>query len=129
MNDLTPDAPFATASPLLKRRQECAVTLGLAIDDCDPLDASQICTAWLESMQTGGPDGPSFGSVRDDAKWWSETAPQHELQEYVYAGMCELGRRALGRSARLRFIAHLWNGLAAEDKREFMRRVAGPGGA
>ena len=121
MNDLTPQT---THLPIADRmRAEWANTLAMAIAECHPHDAAQIMTAALEDMQIGGPQGPSFGAVRQDAEWWADTCPQHELQEYAYAAMKVLAGRALGRTARLRFLAALWNGVAPDDKKAFLSRV------
>lgn len=123
INDTTPPAP-ATASAAMRLRMERANTLAIAIADAHPDDAHQIMTAALDDMQTIGPMTSSFGPIRDDAQWWAEICPQHELQEYVYAGLKVLAGRALGRSARLKFLAALWNGVAPNDKQEFIDRVA-----
>ena len=123
MKDLSPaEQRFTHDPPRLRAIQ--AEMLCQLLADMDQTDAAQVMTAALDEMRIGGPQGATFGPVRDDAEWWAETAPQHELQEYAYAAMKVMAGRALGRSARLRFLAVLWNGVSPDDKREFLARVA-----
>jgi hypothetical protein len=95
-----------------------------AIEACDPQDAPSIMLAALEGMETGGPGlTDMLGRVREDAVWWADIAPQHELQEYVYAGMKRLAGGAMGSATRKRFIVALWNGLSADDRAAFLAHV------
>lgn len=130
MNDATPIDRLDAAIVALEARPRDvrAEALCLAIAACDPADASLIMVEALQDMETGGPQHDALGTLRSDAAWWAETAPQHEVQEYVHEGMKRLAARALGRTTRLRLIASLWNGLSAEDKAAFLARVTGQGG-
>lgn len=115
-----PTDHFSTAD--MRLRAEHATSLALALADCHPQDADQIVAAWLADRLTTGPE-PAFGTIRDDAAFWAETAPQVEVQEYVWAGVKVLAGKAMGRTARQRFLALLWNGMAADDRRAFLQRV------
>ena len=116
------DAVFDEAIASAKLRRAYAESLCYAIGQCRPKDAAQIMAAALEDMEVGGPD-PAFGPLRADAEWWAELAPPHEVQEYVYAGLKQLGQQALGSGARKRMILALWQGLSADDKRAFIAKV------
>lgn len=120
MTAAPPTDHFNTAAARL--RAERATTLALALADCHPQDADQIIAAWLAERLTTGPE-PAFGAIRDDAAFWAETAPQVEVQEYVWAGVKVLADKAMGQTARQRFLALLWNGMAADDRRAFLQRV------
>ena len=117
------DAVFEAASVAARLRQAWNAALCFAISQCNHHDAAQIMTAALEDMETTGPE-PAFGPIRADAEWWAETAPTHEVQEYVHAGMKRLGKDALGISARKRLILPIWHGLPATDKRAFIAKVS-----
>ncbi len=120
----TADAVFDAATVAARLRNAWAEALCHAISECHPQDAAQIMVAALEDMVGEGPQADAFGTLRGDAQWWAETAPQHELQEYTYAGMKQLGQRALGPGARKRLILTLWQGLTPADKRAFIAKVA-----
>ena len=122
MNDMTPPATgIKSASDRL--RAEWANSLALCLNECHPADAAAICAAYLQDAERGGPNS-AFGPIRADAIWWAETAPPHELQEHVLAGMRILASRALGPTARRKFIAALWSGLDPNDRADFIARVA-----
>jgi len=106
-------------------RAETATTLCMAIGACNPSDAAQIMAAALEQMATGGPDHDVFGTVRQDAEWWAEIAPAHEVQAYVNAGLRQLLKSAIGPKARKAVIVALWRGMTDQDKAAFLRAVAG----
>lgn len=120
----TADAVFDAAVAEARQRKIWAQALCNFIGDCHPVDASQVMVAALEDMVGDGPEVNVFCTLRGDAQWWAETAPQHELQEYTYAGMKQLGQRALGPGARKRLILTLWQGLTPADKRAFIAKVA-----
>ena len=111
--------------PAVILRAAWAETLCFAIRECDPEDAAQVMTACLQSWEAGMPEPGIFGATRGDAEWWADLAPDHELQEFAYAALRQLGQRALGQSARKRFILVLWNGLSPDDKRGFLEKVGG----
>jgi hypothetical protein len=115
--------PFADAMAALHLRKAWATRLASVIGHCHPQDAAIICAAFLQDRETGGPEVSAFGNVRSDAEWWADIAPPHEVQEYVYAGMKVMASRAIGSSARRRFIAALWAGLDASDRAAFIQRV------
>lgn len=115
--------PAEKPSPQTRLRTERAMTLSIAISDCDPMDAAQIMAAALQDMETDGPQHDVFGTLRRDAEWWAELAPPHEVQTYVTAGLKQLTTRAIGPKARKEVIAQLWNGMTPEDKGAFLRAI------
>ena len=118
----------AIIAPDMRLRAEWAETLCFAIGQCHPHDAAAIMAAALEDMTTTGPQHDPFERYTADAEWWAELAPAHELQAYVYAGLKDITRNALGRNARKRFIATLWKGLSPDDRRAFIIHVSKGGG-
>lgn len=106
-------------------RARLAELLCVALRECHDDDADQIVTAWVTDRTTHGPVQDLFGTIRQDAAFWAETAPRLELQAYAYAALKELGKSALGRSARLGLMAAMWNGMGEQDRAQFLRRVSG----
>jgi hypothetical protein len=104
------------------RDKACAV-LAEVISRCEPTDAAQIMAAALQQMESDGPQHDAFGTVRRDASWWAESAPVHEVQAYVMAGLKQLGAKAIGHSARKQLLAALWTDMRAEDKSAFLRAI------
>lgn len=115
LNIITPD---------IIMRGEWNETLWFAINQCHPADAALIMTAALEDMTTTGPQHDPFEQWNADAEWWAEIAPAQEVQAYVYAGLKDIARNALGRNARKRFIVALWQGLSPDDRRAFLAHVS-----
>lgn len=92
------------------------------------MDAAQICMAFLESMETGGPTlGDPFGMVAGDAALWADSAPAHELQAYGVAALDRLRTANLGINARKRLFAALWRSFKDEDRKAFLSRVDAEG--
>jgi hypothetical protein len=123
MNDMTPPATMPDAATRL--RAERANSLALCIADCHPDDAVQIMTAALQDMVIDSPI-PGFSDtvdeMRRDAVGWLSQAPDLEAQVYLDAISRHVTRRAIGITARKRFIATLWNGLTDADKDAFLAR-------
>ena len=122
MNDM---AIFDQAEAAAKLRRAWAESLAHAIGHCHPVDASQIMVAALEDFGAGSPPHTFLTLTQDDADFWAACAPQHELQAYTFAGLKELGQRALTPAIRRRFIAQLWNGLPVADRNAFLAHVQG----
>lgn len=92
------------------------------------MDAAQICMAFLESMETGGPTlGDPFGMVTGDAMFWADCAPAHELVAYGTAALNRLRGTALGIGTRKRLFAALWRSFKDEDRKAFLSRVDAEG--
>jgi hypothetical protein len=122
MNDLS---VFDEAEVAAKLRAAWAESLGFAISQCHPLDASQIMTAALEQMEQGQPPHPFLALTQDDADFWAASAPQHELQAYLFAAMKVMTARAITPAIRRRVIAALWSGLSEPDRKAFIAHVSG----
>lgn len=117
--------PFDAALASAELRRAWAESLCIAISQCHPIDASQIMVAALEDMSRGSPPHTFLTLTDEDADLWAACAPQHELQAYTFAGLKQLGQRALTPAIRRRFIADLWRGLSQDDRKAFLARVAG----
>ena len=122
MNDLS---VFDQAEAAAKLRAAWAESLGLAISQCHPIDASQIMVAALEQMEQGAPPHTFLTLTQDDADFWAASAPQHELQAYLFAAMKEMTARAITPAIRRRYIAALWSGLPEPDRKAFIAHVTG----
>ena len=119
IQDMTP--PATMADPATRLRAEWANSLAICISECHPDDAVQIMTAALQDMLVGGPPS-SISPLADDVEWWAIAAPDIELQAYTEAGIKRMAGRAIGITARKRFIATVWNGLDQRDKDGFLAR-------
>jgi hypothetical protein len=111
---------------LKQARAENMINVYRALDRCHVDDALAIMTAELQSHETGGPPNYLFRAMLADAEWWSETAPPHEVQQYVYAGLKHLAGNAIGPNARARLLIALWNGMQPDAKRKFLAFAGGP---
>lgn len=118
--------PAEFTDPLTAHRAAHAEALAFQISNCHPDDARTILTAYLQAAETGGPPNAIFAATLADAEWWADIAPPHEVQTYVYAGLKKLAGEAIGPNARARLLIALWNGMPADDKRQFLAFAAGP---
>lgn len=122
----TTGAEFEAANFTLKEYREraaAATALCEAIRDCHPQDAAQLCAAFLTGMQTNGPQYDVFGRLREDARWWADIAPPHELAAYSVSALDRLRRLALALETRKRLLWHLWSSLSSADRKAFLIRV------
>lgn len=109
-------------------RMEYATSLVLALSDADQQDASALCFAFLESLETGGPPlGDPFGTAVSDARFWADCAPLHERVAYGTAALEALRAAALGINTRKRLFAGLWETFSNEDRIAFLSRVDSQG--
>ncbi len=122
MNDL---AMFDEAEAAAKLRAAHSESLCFAIRQCHPIDASQIMVAALQEMEQGAPPHPFLTLTQDDADFWAASAPQHELQAYLFAALKQMSARAVTPAIRRRFIAALWSGLPESDRKAFIAHVTG----
>jgi hypothetical protein len=113
--------------PIIRERAEYATWLCLALEKAHPDDASAICVAYLETVETGGPRFDPFGMLYSDACLWAQAAPPHELVAYTIAGLEQLPRSHLSIPARKRLFKHLWRGLSTSDRAAFIAHVKGAG--
>lgn len=100
-----------------------------ALNACKELNADltiATVTHWLEHHGAGYPDvAMSQERVRDDAKFWSISASQAELQAYLAASLVELERSPLTVRAAKRLAALGVNNLdavALDGFKEWLRK-------
>lgn len=96
-----------------------------AMGACDKRDALIAMAGVLERETIDGPEIAPLVDQRQDAEWWAEIAPPHQVQAYVYAGLKQLRHEAMGRDMRARMIVALWNGMAPEDRAKFLAFAQG----
>jgi len=112
----------APTAPLFAQWAEAAC---LALAECRDQDRAAICAAVLDSMQTSGPRHDVFGLLYEDAQWWADLAPPHELVAYTTAGLARLPKRNLSLPARKRVFAALWKSFPDADRAAFLAHVKG----
>jgi hypothetical protein len=108
-------------------RASRALALCDAIAACEPEDAAQIMVGALDDIAAGMPGLYLWGDLRDDAKFWADSAHPAELEVYTVAGLRKLGRIAVGLTARKRLLVALWSGLSPADRAAFLGRVDAEG--
>ena len=88
----------------------------LALAECRKQDRAAICAAVLDTMQTAGPRHDAFGLLYEDARWWADMAPPHELVAYGTAALDRLRGLALGKDDPAAFrwqVSAVYNAVAA----------------
>lgn len=95
----------------------------MALQDAHPNDAAAICMAFLEGLETGGPNTDPFGTVYSSAAIWADSAPIHEVVAYGVAALDALRGEAAGIGTRKRLFASLWQTFSDEDRKSFLSRV------
>lgn len=111
--------------PALRYRAEWSQTLVLTLEHCHPHDAAAICAAYLETVETGGPNHAPYSFVYSDAGIWARSAPPHELVAYTLHGLEQLPKARLSNPARKKLFKHLWKGFTDADRTAFLRHVSG----
>jgi hypothetical protein len=108
-----------------RRKGDPLVNMFKAIAACDRREALVAMAGILDRESIESPAICSFYSHREDAEWWAEIAPPHQVQAYVWAGLKQLRHEAMGRDMRARMIVALWNGMAPEDRVKFLAFAKG----
>lgn len=116
---------FGQMQTVAARKGDPLVNLFRAIQDCPRREALIAMAAVLDREAIESPPISTFYSHREDAEWWAEIAPPHQVQAYVWAGLKQLRHEAMGRDMRARMIVALWNGMAPEDRAKFLAFVQG----
>lgn len=99
----------------------------LALAECREQDRAAICAAILDAMQTEGPRHDAYNLLYQDARWWADMAPPHELVAYGTAALDRLRGHALSIPARKRLFARLWETFDPKDRQAFLARVDAEG--
>lgn len=120
---ITPDWTVTKATDPL--RLQWAEAACMALGECDPQDAAAICAAFLDTAETGGPRHDVFGLLYQDALWWADLAPPHELVAYVTAGLDRLPKTHLSTPRRKQVFKHLWRSFTETDRAAFLAHVKG----
>jgi hypothetical protein len=114
------------ADPALRLRAAWSEALCFALAQSHPNDATEICTAYLETAETGGPQlGDPFGMVAGDARLWATAAPPHELAAYTLAGLERLPKSHLSTGMRKAAFKAIWRSFNDHDRAAFLIAVRG----
>lgn len=108
-----------------QQRGTALVQFFKAMAACDSRDALIAMAGVLEREAIDGPEISCLWGQKEDAEWWAELAPPHQVQAYVYAGLKQLRHEAMGRDMRARMIVALWNGMAPADRAKFLAFAQG----
>ena len=104
---------------------ERAALLWDGLNDCavqDKKTALVTVSHWLDHHGAGYPDVPLLPEkVRDDARFWSSCATQHELEAYVSAGISEIENAALTEKQLRRLLAMAYRRVSAEGRVAFKK--------
>lgn len=108
-----------------QQRGTALVQFFKAMAACDRRDALVAMAGVLDRETVESPEIAPLVSRKEDAEWWAEIAPPHQVQAYVWAGLKQLRHEAMGRDMRARMIVALWNGMTAEDRAKFLAFAQG----
>lgn len=112
--------------PTLRLRAECATWLVHALEACHPDDGAEICAAYLQTTEQGGPwMRVLYDMQARDAQIWALAAPPHELIAHTLAGLKRLPQKHLSLPARKALFKHLWRSFSPADRAAFLAHVQG----
>lgn len=112
--------------PALRMRAAWVEALCFALAQSHPNDAAEICTAYLETAETGGTLlGDPFGMVAGDARLWATSAPPHEQVAYTLAGLERLPKSHLSTGMRKTAFKAIWHSFTDQDRAAFLKAVKG----
>lgn len=106
-------------------REANATWLRLAIEQAHPDDIAALAWQALDDLRTIGPRLDPLGDVEQDARFWADCAPPHELAGYAVAAMDRLADLRLGGRARRRLMVALWNAMPESERAAFIKNVGG----
>lgn len=105
-------------------RAAWAEALSFALAQSHPNDAAEICNAYLETAETGGPVlSDPFGMVAGDARLWAASAAPHELVAYTLAGLERLPKSQLTTGTRKTVFKAIWRTFTDQDRAAFLNAV------
>ena len=71
----------------------------------------------------GRPPHAVFGSIREEARWWSRNAAPHELFEVMAAALEQLRSKPLHKDMRKRLLWSMWESLDGESRAAFLAKI------
>jgi hypothetical protein len=86
-----------------------------------------VCYDWLQIHEAGTPYVPLLEeSVRDDARFWAETATPAELECYALAAVDRLAHKnAMFASRQIkRLVGALWRRMSPDEAKAFIEWIA-----
>lgn len=103
---------------------EFAGAFGLWLGDMwrmNPRVALQVIAAFVDEAGAGVPEYSFLqGRIRDDARYWADTAQPHELECYIAAGLERVKETAFAPRMRKRMVGTIWRKMTAAEKAEFL---------
>lgn len=81
-----------------------------------------LCAA-LDTVAGGAPRYDMFGSIREDAAFWADTATPADLEIYTAAALQRITRVTFAERARKRLFWALWETMPQTAKEGFLGRV------
>lgn len=106
----------------------CVNALSAAVDAAERLPDGRralgeaLCGA-LDTVGAGAPRFDAFGDMRDDARWWADTATPMELEIYTAAALRRIERATFAVRARKRIFWLLWETMSDADRAAFLAKV------
>ncbi|GAB1378289.1 MAG: hypothetical protein LCH92_03420 [Proteobacteria bacterium] len=105
-------------------RRAWAEALCYALGQCHARDAAVICAAFLAERETGGPALAAQDRLSvEDARWWADIAPPHELVAYGMAALDRLRSTALAPTTRKKLFVSLWESFSDAERLRFVQRI------
>lgn len=80
----------------------------------------EALSAALDTVAGGAPRYDAFGDMRQDAKWWADTATPVELEIYTAAALRRIERVSFAERARKRLFWALWSAMSGKDRAAFL---------
>jgi len=90
----------------------------------------EVLAAALDTVGAGAPSYAAFGDMREDARWWADTATPVEVEIYlsvILRRLHGLSRGGLALRARKRVFMALWKTMGDEDQKSFLAKVTEDG--
>ncbi len=82
-------------------------------------------TAALIDLMAGMPPNAIFGSIREEARWWSHNAAPMELFEVTLAALDQLRSKPLHKDMRKRLLWEMWQSLDVDSRAAFLAKIGG----
>ena len=86
----------------------------------NPKVTAQVTSAFLDETGAGLPEHGYVSEMRNDARYWADTAHPHEIECYVAAGLECAKDTPFGPRMRKRMIGTMWRKMTAAERAEFL---------
>lgn len=120
-----PIAQAAEAPPeaqAMVRALEAALAASERLGDGHAALGECLCLM-LGEIGAGAPRYEALGNVREDARWWADTATPDELEIYTAAALRRIERVRFAEAARKRLLVTLWESMDEAGRAAFLAKV------